>query len=158
MNWQELKHIVCLLLLGCCFLSLMAVAVHQKDLQEELVLQPITKVAYQKALREGNEWPLILQQFSLRPIERRTKKRKKRAKKRQKKQNSDYGERSQLTAFLLCVLLGIFGVHRFYTGQIGWGILHLCSLGCCGVFVIIDMVLIIVGKIKTKDGDDLIPW
>lgn len=69
-----------------------------------------------------------------------------------------YGEKSKLTAFLLCVMLGFFGAHRFYTGQIGWGVLQLCTLGCCGVFVIIDLVLILVDRIYTKDGNELIPW
>ncbi|MGH9519343.1 MAG: TM2 domain-containing protein [Terriglobales bacterium] len=33
--------------------------------------------------------------------------------------------KSQLAAALLGIVLGSFGVHKFYLGQIGWGIIYL---------------------------------
>lgn len=40
----------------------------------------------------------------------------------------------------LCCIFGIFGAHKFYEGQIGTGILYLCTGGLCGVGIIIDLI------------------
>ena len=47
------------------------------------------------------------------------------------------------TALILCLLLGIFGVHKFYEGKIGIGILYLCTLGLCAIGVIIDFFVLL---------------
>jgi len=57
-----------------------------------------------------------------------------------------------LTALLLCFFLGVFGVHRFYTGHIGLGVVQLLTLGGCGIWALIDFILIIVGSFKDSDG------
>jgi TM2 domain-containing membrane protein YozV/Flp pilus assembly protein TadD len=41
--------------------------------------------------------------------------------------------------FLLCFFFGWLGVHKFYEGKIGAGILYLCSLGIFGIGVIHDL-------------------
>jgi len=66
--------------------------------------------------------------------------------------NSDISS-NWLTCLLLCIFLGYLGVHRFYIGKIGTGILMLVTLGGCGVWYIIDMVMIIAGKFKDSDGN-----
>ena len=43
------------------------------------------------------------------------------------------------TALLLCIFLGGIGAHRFYLGQIGMGILYLCTGGLCGIGWILDI-------------------
>lgn len=53
---------------------------------------------------------------------------------------------------LLCFFLGVFGVHRFYVGKIGTGIVQLLTLGGFGIWALIDLVMIIVGNFKDKDG------
>ncbi|MCP4441704.1 MAG: TM2 domain-containing protein [Aureispira sp.] len=86
---------------------------------------------------------------------------KKKLKKRLKKEDNpdyNYGERTQLTAFLLCVLVGFLGIHRFYIGHYWMGVLQLLTLGCCGVFVIVDIIFIVVNRLRTPKGDRLIPW
>ncbi|NIK75327.1 TM2 domain-containing membrane protein YozV [Paenibacillus castaneae] len=61
-------------------------------------------------------------------------------------------EKSFVSTLLLCLFLGEFGVHRFYVGKIGTGILQLITLGGLGVWALIDLVVIIVSKFKDKQG------
>lgn len=60
--------------------------------------------------------------------------------------------KSKGTAAVLCFFLGCLGVHRFYVGKIGTGLLWLVTLGLCGVGVIIDFIMILCGSFKDKDG------
>lgn len=60
-----------------------------------------------------------------------------------------------LTTLLLCLLLGPFGVHRFYTGHIGIGIIQLLTLGGCGIWALIDLIIIITGGYKDADGNPI---
>lgn len=57
-----------------------------------------------------------------------------------------------VTMLLLCFFLGGFGVHRFYAGKTGTGILMLLTLGAFGIWTMIDFILIAVGKFKDKEG------
>ena len=63
-----------------------------------------------------------------------------------------------LPAFLLCFFLGTFGAHRFYVGKIGTGILQLLTLGGLGIWAIIDMVMLAMGKFTDKQGRPLVQW
>lgn len=58
-------------------------------------------------------------------------------------------------AVLLCFFLGGFGIHRFYLGKVGTGILMLLTLGGLGIWTIIDFVRLIIGSMKDKDGPPL---
>ena len=60
-----------------------------------------------------------------------------------------------LVALLLCFFIGVIGAHRFYVGKIGTGLLMVFTLGGLGIWTFIDLVLIIVGKFKNKDGEVL---
>jgi TM2 domain-containing membrane protein YozV len=60
-----------------------------------------------------------------------------------------------LVALLLCFFIGVIGAHRFYVGKIGTGILMVFTLGGLGIWTFIDLILIIVGKFKNKDGEVL---
>ena len=57
-------------------------------------------------------------------------------------------------AMLLCIVGFIFiaGLHRFYVGKIGTGILMLVTLGGLGVWTLIDLIIIIVDGFKDSDG------
>lgn len=45
-------------------------------------------------------------------------------------------------------MFGIFGLHRFYVGKIGSGLLYLFTGGFCGIGWIIDILLILTGSFK----------
>ena len=51
--------------------------------------------------------------------------------------------RTKGVAALLCILgfLSVAGVHRFYVGKIGTGILMLVTLGAVGVWTLIDLII-----------------
>ena len=61
-------------------------------------------------------------------------------------------EKAFVPAILLCYFLGGLGIHRFYVGKIGTGILMILTLGGFGIWVIVDMVLIATGSFKDKQG------
>jgi TM2 domain-containing membrane protein YozV len=69
--------------------------------------------------------------------------------------SSTVGQKSWLAALLLCLFVGVLGVHRFYVGKIGTGILQLVTFGGLGVWVLIDLIMIIVGKFDDKQGQAL---
>ena len=57
---------------------------------------------------------------------------------------------------ILSVLVGQFGVDRFYTGYVGLGILKLLTAGGCGIWWLIDVILIATGKYRDSDGNPLV--
>jgi len=71
---------------------------------------------------------------------------------------SDISPKSRLVALLLCFFLGTLGIHRFYVGKIGTGILMLITLGLFGIWTFIDLIIIIVGAFKDKEGLRVFRW
>lgn len=59
-------------------------------------------------------------------------------------------EKGFVPTILLCFFLGALGVHRFYVGKIGTGILQLLTLGGLGIWALIDFIIIVTGSFKDK--------
>ena len=64
--------------------------------------------------------------------------------------------KSRSTAFVLAWLLGYLGVDRFYLGYTGLGFLKLLTLGACGIWSLIDLILIGIGCMKDANGNTLL--
>ena len=64
-------------------------------------------------------------------------------------------DKNKLTTLLLCIFLGGLGIHRFYVGKIGTGIVWLLTGGVFGIGWIVDIVMIAVDMFKDKQGNIL---
>ena len=60
-----------------------------------------------------------------------------------------------LALFLLTFFVGVLGVHRFYVGKIGTGVLMLITLGGLGVWFLVDLLLVVTGRFTNKDGQKI---
>ncbi len=61
-------------------------------------------------------------------------------------------DKEWLPALLLAFFVGCFGVHRFYTGHVGIGIVQLLTFGGCGIWALIDFIMIVMGTFKDVNG------
>lgn len=73
-------------------------------------------------------------------------------------ERTSVSEKRNLPVFLLCFFLGMVGVHRFYVGKIGTGLLQLLTLGGVGLWAVIDLIVILCGGFTDKEGNRIALW
>jgi len=71
-------------------------------------------------------------------------------------ENTNNPGKDWLTTLLLCIFLGGLGVHRFYTGHTVIGIVQLLTLGGCGIWSLVDLIMIAIGNFKDAQGNALV--
>ena len=65
------------------------------------------------------------------------------------------GQRSYIVAFSLSLLLGLYGIDRFYLGYAGTGVLKFLTLGGFGIWYLVDLVMIMTNHKTAQDGTAL---
>lgn len=68
------------------------------------------------------------------------------------KYTSFASDKKKGTAFLLCLVFGIFGGHQFYVRKYGTGLLYFCTFGMFLKCWRIDMWQILGGVFEDSDG------
>ncbi|MDE5556539.1 MAG: NINE protein [Ruminococcus sp.] len=73
---------------------------------------------------------------------------------------TDISKKHKSTTLTLCCLgfFGLGGIHRFYTGKIGTGILWFLTVGCFGIGTIMDLVSIIINKFYDNEDKRISRW
>ncbi|MGN0091903.1 MAG: NINE protein [Alistipes sp.] len=65
-------------------------------------------------------------------------------------------EKDWIVTLLLCFFVGGLGIHRFYVGKIGTGIIQLITLGACGIWTLIDFIVIACGNFTDAEGKKIV--
>lgn len=62
------------------------------------------------------------------------------------------------TLMALLGFVGFAGMHRFYAGKKGTGLLMLLTVGGLGVWTIVDLLMLLFGSFRDKEGRPLTEW
>ena len=66
-----------------------------------------------------------------------------------------FSDKEYIIALLFSIFLGYLGIDRFYMGQVGMGIGKLLTAGGCGVWWLIDVILIATRSSNDSAGRPL---
>jgi len=70
--------------------------------------------------------------------------------------NNDSERKDWLTTLLLCIFFGYLGIHRFYTKDIVIGVVQFLTFGGCGIWALIDLIMILTNSYKDGNGQHLL--
>lgn len=70
--------------------------------------------------------------------------------------NASSEQKDWLITLLLCLFVGGLGVHRFYTGHILIGVIQILTFGGCGIWWLVDLIMIITGSYTDANGQPLL--
>ena len=120
-----------------------------ETLPEQAVAGLVRKSATEKASRIRNSGVKLSlkEKIALKVLQKKAKKHL-----RKSSPGKTTGGKSQIIALLLCFFIGYLGIHRFYLGYIGIGVIQLLTAGCCGIWTLIDFIRIITGDLQPIDG------
>lgn len=75
-----------------------------------------------------------------------------------KRKASGVSDKKRLFAVILCLVFGIFGAHRFYSGKIKSAKAMLFTLGGFGLWYLIDNVIVLFGEFSDNEGRKIRKW
>ena len=64
--------------------------------------------------------------------------------------------KSRVAALILCIIFGVLGIHRFYVGKVGTGILYFFTGGLFGIGWLVDIITIVTGSFRDNLGFPLV--
>ena len=67
-------------------------------------------------------------------------------------------DKKRLPVLLMCLFLGLFGIHRFYVGKTRSGFWMFMTTGGLGLWVLYDLILILTGEFTDIQGKKIITW
>ncbi len=66
--------------------------------------------------------------------------------------------KSRIVALLLCFFFGFVGAHRFYVGRYLMGVIYVLTFGGLGFAWFVDLILILFGKMRDRNGLPVVTW
>ena len=65
---------------------------------------------------------------------------------------TETSSKSFIILLLLSIFIGYLGMDRFYLGKIGTGVLKLITIGGLGIWVLVDLIIIVSGNMRDAEG------
>jgi hypothetical protein len=63
-----------------------------------------------------------------------------------------FSDKEFLPTLLISFFLGWFGIDRFHLGYTALGVLKLVTFGLCGIWYVVDLILIVLDKLPDANG------